>query len=148
MFPSIVQAPTLELKPLPDHLKYVFLGDDETLPVIVSSSLTAHEEEKLVRVLREHKTAIGWTLADNRGISPTTCMHRILLEEGTKPSREAQRHLNPPMMEVMKKEIIKLLDCGVIYPISDSHWVSPIQVVPKKSGVTVVKNDEKELVPT
>ncbi|CAN6566696.1 unnamed protein product [Malus baccata var. baccata] len=75
-------------------------------------------------------------------------MHRILLEEGTKPSREAQRRLNPPMMEVVKKEIIKLLDCGVIYPISDSHWVSPVQVVPKKSGVTVVKNDENELVPT
>ncbi|CAN6707326.1 unnamed protein product [Malus baccata var. baccata] len=121
MLPSIDQAPTLELKPLPDHLKYVFLGDDKTLPIIVSSSLTTHEEEKLVRVLREHKTAMGWTLADIRGISPTTCMHRILLEEGTKPSREAQRRLNPPMMEVVQKEIIKLLDCGVIYPISDSH---------------------------
>ncbi|KAM2774538.1 hypothetical protein COP1_019419 [Malus domestica] len=141
-------ALTLELKPLPDHLKYVFLGDDETLPVIVSSSLTTHEEEKLVRVLRGHKTAMRWTLADIRGISPTTCMHRILLEEGTKPSQEAQRRLNPPMMEVVKKEIIKLLDCGVIYPISDRHWVSPVQVVPKKSGVTVVKNDENELVPT
>ncbi|CAN6585777.1 unnamed protein product [Malus baccata var. baccata] len=148
MLPSIVQAPILELKPLPDHLKYVFLGDDETLPVIVSSSLTAHEEKKLVRVLREHKTTIGWTLADIRGISPTTCMHCILLQEGTKPSREAQRRLNPPMMEVVKKKIIKLLDCGVIYPISNSHWVSPVQVVPKKSGVTVVKNDENELVPT
>ncbi|CAN6580886.1 unnamed protein product [Malus baccata var. baccata] len=148
MLPSVDQAPTLELKPLPDHLKYVFLGDDEKLPVIVSSSLTTHEEEKLVRVLREHKTAIGWTLADIKGISPITCMHRILLEEGTKPSREAQHRLNPPMMEVVKKEIIKLLDCGVIYPISDSHWVSPVQVVPKKSGVTVVKNDENELVPT
>ncbi|CAN6700791.1 unnamed protein product [Malus baccata var. baccata] len=148
MLPSVDQAPTLELKPLPDHLKYVFLGDDETLPVIVSSSLTTHEDEKLVRVLREHKTAMGWTLADIRGISPTICMHRILLEEGTKPSREAQRRLNPPMMEVVKKEIIKLLDCGVIYPISDSHWVSPVQVVPNKSGVTVVKNDENELVPT
>ncbi|CAN6552150.1 unnamed protein product [Malus baccata var. baccata] len=148
MLPSVDQAPTLELKPLPDHLKYVFLGDDETLPIIVSSSLTTHEEEKLVRVLRKHKTAMRWTLADIRGISPTTCMHRILLEEGTEPSREAQCHLNPPVMEVVKKEIIKLLDCGVIYLISDSHWVSPIQVVPKKSGVTVVKNDENELVPT
>ena len=75
-------------------------------------------------------------------------MHQILLEEGAKPSREAQRRLNPPMMEVVKKEIIKLLDCGVIYPISDSRWVSPVQVVPKKSGVTVVKNEENELVPT
>ncbi|KAM1515450.1 hypothetical protein ACFX10_014554 [Malus domestica] len=148
MLPSVIQAPVLELKPLPDHLKYVFLGDNETLPVIVSSSLTAIEEEKLIRVLKEHKTAIGWTLADIRGISPTTCMHRILLEEGAKPTREAQRRLNPPMMEVVKKEIIKLLDYGVIYPISDSRWVSPVQCVPKKSGVTVVKNAENELVPT
>ncbi|CAN6544139.1 unnamed protein product [Malus baccata var. baccata] len=148
LLPSVIQAPVLELKPLPDHLKYVFLGDEETLPVIVSSSLTALEEEKLIRVLKEHKTAIGWTLADIKGISPTTCMHRIFLEEGAKPTREAQRRLNPQMMEVVKNEIIKLLDCGVIYPISDSRWVSPVQVVPKKSGVTVVKNAEDELVPT
>ncbi|CAN6711729.1 unnamed protein product [Malus baccata var. baccata] len=148
LLPSVIQAPVLELKPLPDHLKYVFLGDNETFPVIVSSSLTAIEEEKLIRVLKEHKTAIGWTLADIRGISPTMCMHRILLEEGAKPTREAQRRLNPPMMDVVKKEIIKLLDCGVIYPISDSRWVSPVQCVPKKSGVTVVKNAENELVPT
>ncbi|KAM1024679.1 hypothetical protein ACFX14_037824 [Malus domestica] len=138
--PSVVQPPSLKLKPLPSHLKYVFLGDQETLPVIISSSLTAQEEGKLVRVLKEYKTAIGWTLADIKGISPTTCMHRILLEEGSKTSREAQRRLNPSMMEVMKKEIIKLLDCGVIYPISDSYRVSPVQYVPKKSGVTVVTN--------
>ena len=75
-------------------------------------------------------------------------MHQILLEEGSKPTREAQRRLNPPMMEVVKKEILKLLDVGVIYHISDSKWVSPVQVVPKKSGVTVVKNNENELVPT
>ncbi|KAM1079812.1 hypothetical protein EV1_014407 [Malus domestica] len=148
LLPSVIQAPVLELKPLPDHLKYAFLGEEETLPIIVSSSLTALEEEKLIRVLKEHKTAIGWTLADIKGISPTTCMHRIFLEEGAKPTREAQRRLNPPMMEVVKNEIIKLLDCGVIYPISDSRWVSPVQVVPKKSGVTVVKNAEDEVVPT
>ncbi|CAN6679349.1 unnamed protein product [Malus baccata var. baccata] len=148
LLPSIVQPPTLELKPLPSHLKYVFLGEDQTLPVIISSSLTAQEEGKLIRVLKEHKSAIGWTLADIKGISPTTCMHRILLDEGAKPSREAQRRLNPPMLEVVKNEVIKLLDCGVIYPISDSRWVSPMQVVPKKSGVTVVKNEEQELVPT
>ncbi|CAN6687770.1 unnamed protein product [Malus baccata var. baccata] len=147
MLPSVVQAPTLELKPLPSHLKYVFLGENDTLPVIISSSLTAQEESKLVRVLKEYKTTIGWTLADIKGISPTTCMHRILLEEGSKTSREAQRRLNPPMIEVVKKEVIKLLDCGVIYPISDSKWVSPVQCVPKKSGVTVVANAENELVP-
>ena len=64
-------------------------------------------------------------------------MHRILLEEGSKPTRESQRRLNPPMMKVVKKEIPKLLDVGVIYPILDSKWVSPVQVVPKKSGATV-----------
>ncbi|CAN6562568.1 unnamed protein product [Malus baccata var. baccata] len=147
LLPSIIQAPILELKPLPSHLKYIFLGENETLPAIISPSLTAQEEEKLLRVLKEFKSALGWTLADIKGISPTTCMHHIFLEEGAKPTREAQRRLNPPMMEVVKKEIIKLLDCGVIYPISDSRWVSPIQCVPKKSGVTVVENAENELVP-
>ncbi|CAN6685860.1 unnamed protein product [Malus baccata var. baccata] len=148
LLPSIIQSPILELKPLPSHLKYIFLGENETLPAIISSSLTAQEEEKLVRVLKEFKSALGWTLADIKGITPTTCMHHIFLEEGAKPTRDAQRRLNPPMMEVVKKEIIKLLDCGVIYPISDSRWVSPIQCVPKKSGVTVVENAENELVPT
>ncbi|XP_070677839.1 uncharacterized protein [Malus domestica] len=147
LLPSIIQAPILELKPLPSHLKYIFLGENETLPAIISSSLTAQEEEKLLRVLKEFKSALGWTLADIKGISPMTCMHHIFLEEGAKPTREAQRRLNPPMMEVVKKEIIKLLDCGVIYPISDSKWVSPVQCVPKKSGVTVVANAENELVP-
>ncbi|CAN6562561.1 unnamed protein product [Malus baccata var. baccata] len=147
LLPSIIQAPVLELKPLPSHLKYIFLGENETLPAIISSSLTAQEEEKLLRVLKEFKSALGWTLADIKGISPTTCMHHIFLEEGAKPTREAQRRLNPPMMEVVKKEIIKLLDCGVIYPISDSRWVSPVQCVPKKSGVTMVANAENELVP-
>ncbi|CAN6554939.1 unnamed protein product [Malus baccata var. baccata] len=147
LLPSIIQAPVLELKPLPSHLKYIFLGENETLPAIISFSLTAQEEEKLLRVLKEFKSALGWTLADIKGISPTTCMHHIFLEEGAKPTREAQRRPNPPMMEVVKKEIIKLLDCGVIYPISDSRWVSPVQCVPKKSGVTVVANAENELVP-
>ncbi|KAM1157367.1 hypothetical protein ACFX1X_028288 [Malus domestica] len=82
LLPLVIQAPSIEIKPLPNHLKYVFLGDQETLPVIVSSTLTAGDEEKLVRVLKEYKTAIGWTLPDIKGISPTTCMHRILLEKG------------------------------------------------------------------
>ena len=110
----------------------MFLGDEGTLLVIISNKLSALQEEKLVQVLKEHKTAIGWTIADIKGISPSTCMHRILLEEGAKPSRQPQRRLNPPMMDVVKKEILKLLEVGVIYPISDSNWVSPLQVVPKR----------------
>ena len=75
-------------------------------------------------------------------------MHHILLEEGAKPSHQPQRRLNPPMMDVVKKEILKLLEVGVIYPISDSNWVSPVQVVPKKTGIIVVKNQNDELVAT
>ncbi|KAI3515815.1 hypothetical protein L1887_14720 [Cichorium endivia] len=146
--PSIVQPPELELKVLPDHLKYAYLGNGDTLPVIISTHLTEPEEEQLIKVLKEHKQAMGWTIADIKGLSPSTCMHKILLEDECKPSREAQRRLNPPMMEVVKKEILKLLDAGMIYPISDSKWVSPFQVVPKKTGITVVKNKEGELVPT
>ena len=93
-----------------------------------------------MQILKEHKTAIGWTIADIKGISPSTCMHRILLEEGAKPSRQPQRRLNPPMMDVVKKEILKLLKVGVIYLISDSNWVSLVQVVPKKIVITIVKN--------
>jgi hypothetical protein len=75
-------------------------------------------------------------------------MHHILLEDNAKPTREMQRRLNPPMMEVVKAEILKLLDAGVIYPITDSKWVAPIHVVPKKTGITLVKNKNDELIPT
>ncbi|KAJ7949905.1 Retrovirus-related Pol polyprotein [Quillaja saponaria] len=101
----------------------------------------------LVLMLRDHKTAIGWTLANIKGISPSMCMHHILFEENSKPTREMQRRLNPPMMEVVKAEILKFLDAGVIYPILDGKWVSPIHMVPKKTGITVVQNKDDELVP-
>ncbi|WOH00573.1 hypothetical protein DCAR_0519939 [Daucus carota subsp. sativus] len=145
--PSVVQAPQLDLKPLPSHLMYVFLGKDETLPIIISSKLTSVQEEKVVELVRNYIKAIGWSSTDIRGTSPTLCVHRIHLEEGAKPVRIPQRRLNPPMMEVVKKEVIKLLDNGIIYPISDSKWVSTVHVVPKKSGITVVENEENELVP-
>jgi hypothetical protein len=146
--PSLQRAPTLELKPLPSHLRYAYLGDASTLPVIISNSLSELEEEKLLRVLREHKEAIGWTIADIRGISPSLCMHKILMEDDFKPSVEHQRRLNPNMKEVVRAEVVKWLDAGIIYPISDSAWVSPVQVVPKKGGVTVVENENNELIPT
>ncbi|PIN04694.1 DNA-directed DNA polymerase [Handroanthus impetiginosus] len=146
--PSIKEPPTLELKPLRSHLCYAYLGESDTLPVIISSSLTDLQVEKLLRVLRNHKSAIGWTLADIKGISPSFCMHKILLENDQKPSVESQRRLNPIMKEVVKKEIIKWLDAGIIYPISDSSWVSHIQCVPKKGGITVVPNMHNKLIPT
>jgi hypothetical protein len=75
-------------------------------------------------------------------------MHKIYLEENSKPSKESQRRLNPTMQEVVRTEVIKLLDAGIIYPVSDSKWVSPIHVVPKRVGLTIVKNKDNELVPT
>ncbi|MGI4673452.1 hypothetical protein ACR2XN_28715 [Klebsiella pneumoniae] len=101
-----------------------------------------------MEILKKYKKAIGWTIADIRGISPSICMHKILLEEGAKESIEGQRRLNPIMKEVVKKEIIKWLDAGIIYPISDSSWVSHVQCVPKKGGLTVIKNEDNELIPT
>jgi hypothetical protein len=148
LLPSILQAPELELKPLPDNLKYVFIGDNNTLPVIIAKGLTSTQEEKLLKLLCDHKMAIGWTLAYIKGISPSMCMHHILLEDNTKPTREMQRRLNPPMMEVVKEEILNLLDAEVIYPITDSKWVPPIHVVPKKTKITLVKNKNDELIPT
>jgi hypothetical protein len=135
---AVPEPPKKELKPLPDNLKYKFLGPAKTLPMIIASDLLATQEEKLLDVLREHKEAIGWTIDDIKGISPSVVMHKIHLEEDTKPSREPQRRLNPSMQEVVRGEVIKLLDAGIIYPISDSKWVSPIHVVPKRAGVTVV----------
>ena len=75
-------------------------------------------------------------------------MHRILLEEETKPVRQPQRRLNPLILDVVKKEVTKLLQAGIIYPISNSKRVSRVQVVPKKSGVTVVVNQKNELILT
>ena len=105
------------------------------------------EEEKLLRVLRKHRKAIGRTIDDIKGISPLICMHKILFEENYRPTVQPQLRLNPSMQEVVKKEVVKLFDVGIIYPISDSTWVSLVQVVPKKGGITVVKNDNNKLIP-
>ena len=137
-----------ELKELPSNLKYVFLSEDATKPAIISSSLSALEEEKLMRVLRDNKAALGWNISDLKGISPAYCMHKIHLEAEYKPVVQPQRRLNPTMKEVVKKEVLKLLDTGMIYPISDSAWVSPVHVVPKKGGMTVVANEKNELILT
>ena len=148
LVPSLEAPPNLELKPLPDKLKYSFLGSNDTLPVIIASTLTSDQEQKLMNVLREHKEAIGWTIADLKGIDPSVCMHHIHCEAEAKPHRDMQRRLNPNMREIVKKEVVKWLDAGIIYPISDSQWVSPTQVVPKKSGITVIQNEKGESIST
>ncbi|KAG9450380.1 hypothetical protein H6P81_010345 [Aristolochia fimbriata] len=144
---EIKDSSQLELKPLPSSLKYVYL-ENNAKPVIISSCLNVREEELLIKALSNHKKAIGWTIADIKGISPTTCIHKILMEDSFKPTIQPQRRLNPTLQKVVKKEVVKLLDAGIIYPISDSKWVSPVQVVPKKGGITVIKNSDNELIPT
>ena len=110
----------------------------------MNSSLGTLETQKLLDVLRKYPTALGYNISDLKGICPSICMHRILLEEDCKTSREPQRRINPILSTVVRDEIKKLMEAGIIYPISDSKWVSPVHVVPKKGGVTVVKNAQGE----
>ena len=99
-------------------------------------------------IRREHKEVIGWAIDDLKGIDPSVCIHHIHCEANAKPHRDMQRRLNPNMREVVKKEVVKWLDAGIIYPISITQWVSPTQVVPKKSGITVIENEKGESIPT
>ncbi|GKC55828.1 hypothetical protein Tco_1083426 [Tanacetum coccineum] len=110
-----------ELKILPQHLEYAYLHGDKSFPIIISSKLS--EKEKMLLL-------------------------QILMEDDYKPVIQPQRRLNPKVQDVVKNEIVKLLDSGLIYPISDSSWVSPIHVVPKKRGMIVVLNDNNELIPS
>ena len=139
--------PSTKLKPLPLGLKYVFLHNNRETPVIISDKLSEDETQKLVIVLERHRSVIGYSLQDLKGISPTLYTHRIPIEADCTPSREPQRRLNNSMWEVVKKEVLKLLHAGIIYPVPHSEWVSPIQVVPKKGGMTVVRNEKNELIP-
>ena len=138
----------LTLKELPSHLKYEFLEPGKRKPVIISAALTEAEEQKLLVILRKYKEAIAWLIEDLKGISPSIYMHKILLEDNAKTSIEHQRMLNPVMKEVVRKEFLKWLNAGFIYAISDSSWVSPVHVVPKKGGFTVIRNEKNELIPT
>ncbi|KAG7556883.1 Integrase catalytic core [Arabidopsis suecica] len=145
---SELKAPKVDLKPLPQGLRYAFLGTNSTYPVIINAALNDDEVNLLLSELRKYRKAIGYSLSDIKGISPSLCNHRIHLENESYSSIEPQRRLNPNLKEVVKKEILKLLDADVIYPISDSTWVSPVHCVPKKGGMTVVRNEKDELIPT
>jgi hypothetical protein len=98
-------------------------------------------------VLEKHKVAFGYSLQDLKGISPAVCTHCIPIDPDVPPSREPQRRLNNAMREVVKKEVLKLLHAGIIYLVPHSEWVSPVQVVSKKGGMTVVQNEKNELIP-
>ncbi|GJX89279.1 reverse transcriptase domain-containing protein [Tanacetum coccineum] len=142
------KPPKLELKDLPSHLEYAFLEGTNKLLVIIAKNLKDKEKERLIKVLKSHKQAIAWKLSDIKGIDPQFCTHKILIEDDFKPAIQHQRWVNPKIHEVIKKEVVKLLVAGLIYPISDSPWVSPVHCVPKKGGMTVVTNEDNELIPT
>ncbi|GJU69909.1 reverse transcriptase domain-containing protein [Tanacetum coccineum] len=145
---SFDEPPKVELKDLPPHLEYAFLEGDDKLPVIIAKDLKDEEKAALIKVLKSHKRAIAWKLSDIKGVDPEFCTHKILMEEDYEPTVQSQRRVNPKIHDVIKKEVEKLLDAGLIYPISDSPWVSPVHCVPKKGGITVVKNDDNDLIPT
>ncbi|KAK1663812.1 hypothetical protein QYE76_051971 [Lolium multiflorum] len=145
--PPPKEDPVFDLKPLPDNLKYAYIDDKKTYPVIISAKLSDIEEERLLEILKKHRGAIGYTLDDLKGISPAICQHAINIEDGAKPVVEHQRRLIPKMKDVVRNEVLKLLEAGIIYPIADSRWVSPVHCVPKKGGITVVPNDNDELIP-
>ena len=139
--------PVFNIKQLPDTLKYAYLDEKKIYLVIISANLSEHEKKKLLKTLKKHHAAIGYTLDDLKGISPTLCQHKINMEPDAKPVVDYQRRLNPKMKEVVRNKILKLLEAGIIYPVADSRWVSPVNCVPKKGGITIVPNDKNELIP-
>nr|GEZ03949.1 reverse transcriptase domain-containing protein [Tanacetum cinerariifolium] len=131
---SVEEPPELELKELPSHLEYAFLEESNKFPIIISKDLKVVEKEALIKVLKSHKRAIAWKISDIKGIDPRFCTHKILLKEDYKLVVQSQRRVNPKIHDIIKMEVIKLLDAGMIYPISDSPWVSPSIVCPRREA--------------
>ncbi|GJZ88347.1 reverse transcriptase domain-containing protein, partial [Tanacetum coccineum] len=119
---SVNEPPEVELKDLPPHLEYAFLEGNDKLPVIIVNDLKNEEKAALIEVLKSHKRVIAWKLSDIKGIDPEFYTHKILIEEDYEPKVQHQRRVNPKIHDVIKKGVEKLLDAGLIYPISDSSW--------------------------
>nr|GEX90611.1 reverse transcriptase domain-containing protein [Tanacetum cinerariifolium] len=134
--------------PPPNQGNYLPEVRDKKLPVIIAKDLSVEEKTALITVLKSYKRAIAWKLSDIKSIDPEFCTHKILMEEDFEPAIQHQRRVNPKIYDIIKQEILKLLDAGLIYPISDSPWVSHVHCVPKKGGFTVVENEDNELIPT
>nr|GEW06639.1 reverse transcriptase domain-containing protein [Tanacetum cinerariifolium] len=144
----IDEPPVVELKDLPPHLEYAFLEGDDKLPVIIAKDLKGEEKTALIKVLKSHKQALAWKLSDIKGTALEFYTDKILMKDDFKLVVQHQRRVNPKIHEVIKKEVLKLLDSELVYPISDNPWVSPVHCVPKKGGFTVVENEENGLIPT
>nr|GEV69309.1 hypothetical protein [Tanacetum cinerariifolium] len=136
---SIDEPPKVKLKDLPPHLEYTFLEGDDKLPVIIAKDLSVEEKAALIKVLKSHKRAIAWKLSDIKGIDPEFCTHKIVIEDDFEPAVQHQRRVNPKIYEVIKKEVLKLLDARLIYPISDSPWGIVLAHKISKNGIEVYK---------
>ncbi|GKC48195.1 reverse transcriptase domain-containing protein, partial [Tanacetum coccineum] len=134
---SIDDPPDLELKDLPPHLEYAFLEGTSKLPVIIAKDLKREEKEQLLKVLKSHKWVIAWKIFDILGIDPNFCTHKKLTEDDFKSVVHHQRRVNPKIHEVNKVEVIKLLDAGLIYPISDSPSDLPFKIMCDASDFAV-----------
>ena len=104
-------AEGLILKELPSHLKYAFLEPKKGKPVIILAALTEIEEQKLLQILRRYMEAISWSIEDLNSISPSICMHKILLNDDANTSIEHQRRLNPVMKKVFQKGGAEMVEC-------------------------------------
>ncbi|GKA62312.1 reverse transcriptase domain-containing protein [Tanacetum coccineum] len=117
----IDDPPELELKDLPSHLEYAFLEETNKLPVIIAKDLKGDKKDHLLKVLKSHKRAIAWKISDIKGIDPRFYTHKILMGDDFKLAVQHQRRVNSKIHEVIKKEVVKLLDARLIYPIFDSQ---------------------------
>nr|GEX25015.1 reverse transcriptase domain-containing protein [Tanacetum cinerariifolium] len=132
----IDEPPEVKLKDLPSHLEYAFLEGDDKLSAIISKDLSVGEKTALITVLKSHKRAFAWKLSYIKGIDPEFCTHKILMEEDFEPAVQHQRRVNLKIHDVIKNEVLKLLDAGVIYPISDSPWEKPHSLAHTKRLLT------------
>nr|GEV08789.1 hypothetical protein [Tanacetum cinerariifolium] len=139
---SIDEPLEVKLKDLPPHLEYAFIKGDDKFPIIISEDLSVEEKTALITVLKSHKRAISWKLFDIKGIDPEFCTHQILMEEDFKLAVQHQRRVNPKIHDVIKNEVLKLLDVGLIYPISDSPWEKSHFMV--KEGIVLGHKISKE----
>ncbi|XP_075483578.1 uncharacterized protein LOC142523730 [Primulina tabacum] len=126
---SLEEPPTLELKPLPLHLKYVYLGENNTLPVIISAYLTDGMEDKLLGVLKAHKSAFAWKVADIKGINLSVWMHKILMEDKYSPLVQPQRRLNPKMQENLRTVLRRCEETNLVLNWEKCHFMVPEEIV-------------------
>nr|GEZ13738.1 reverse transcriptase domain-containing protein [Tanacetum cinerariifolium] len=119
---SIDEPPEVELKDLPPYLEHAFLEGDDKFPIIIAKDLSVEEKVSLIKVLKAHNQAIAWKLSNIKGINTEFYTYKILMEDEFEPVVQHQRRVSLKIHDVIKNEVLKLLDAGLIYPISDSPW--------------------------